>query len=235
VLALGLRESGQRVGGVSLSELTVAFVRRAIEGEGQAVRKLVDALTPVVETRVARALWRRRSAAAGRDVRQEVEDLSQSVFLAIFANGAQALRRWDPARGSSLEGFVGLLADHEISTILRSRRRNPWTEEPVAEEDIDEGAHVGAPGPEVEALSRETLRATVKRLRERLSERGLELFFLLFVEEQSTEEVCATTGLTPDAVYAWRSRISKLTRQISAELVSESEASDRSLPGRSTS
>lgn len=216
-------------------ELNVTLVARALGGERLAVRALVDALTPVVQMRVARALRRRRGAALGRDVRQELEDLTQSVFLAIFANGGQALRKWDPARGSSLEGFVGLLADHEIASILRSRRRSPWTEDPTAEEDLAEDAPAGDVGPEVETLSREALRTIVDRLRERLSERGLDLFFSLFVEERSTEEVCADTGLSPDAVYAWRSRIGKLVRQIAADLVSENEASDRRSPRRTPS
>ncbi|MDC0747936.1 RNA polymerase sigma factor [Polyangium mundeleinium] len=210
-------------------ELTVTLVGKALVGERQAVRALVDRLTPVIQMRVARALRRRRGAALGRDVRQEVEDLTQSVFLAIFANGGQALRKWDPARGSSLESFVGLLADHEIASILRSRRRSPWTEDPTTNEDLAEDAPPGDVGPELETLTREALRTIVDRLRERLSDRGLELFFLLFVEERATEEVCADTGLTPDAVYAWRSRIGKLVRQIAAEIVSENEASDRTL------
>jgi len=216
-----------------VSELSLALVRRAIDGDRQAVRQLVDALTPVIQIRVARALRRWRRAAWGRDVRQEVEDLTQSVFLALFANGGQALRRWEPERGLSLPAFVGLLADHEITSILRSRRRSPWTEDPTADEDLDEGARVDAGrGPELAALSRETLRALVDRLREKLSDRGLELFYLLFVEERSTEEVCAAAGLTPDAVYAWRSRLARLTRQIAADLLSETEGPERRPLGR---
>jgi len=217
---------------VARPELSVALVASALSGDRHAVRTLVDKLTPVVQMRVSRTLWKRRGAALGRDVRQEVEDLTQSVFLVLFANDGQALRKWDPARGASLESFVGLLADHEIASILRSRRRGPWTEDPTEDDDLAEGAPPGDLGPEIETLNREALRAIVDRLRERLSERGLELFFLLFVEERATEEVCADTGLTPDAVYAWRSRIGKLVRQIAAELVSESEASDRNPQGR---
>lgn len=207
-------------------DLSVALVQQAIGGDRQAVRRLVDALAPVIQMRVAKALRRWRRAAGGRDLRQEVEDLTQSVFLSLFANGGQALRRWDPARGLSLPGFVGMLADHEIASILRSRRRSPWTEDPTEDEELDDGARADG-GPEVATLSRETLRTLVDRLRDKLSDRGLELFYLLFVEERSTEEVCAIAGLTPDAVYAWRSRLGRLTRQIAAELMSETEGPDR--------
>jgi RNA polymerase sigma-70 factor (ECF subfamily) len=90
-------------------------------------------------------------------------------------------------------------------------------------------------GPEVETLSREALRIVVERLREKLSERGLELFYMLFVEEQSTEEVCAIAGLTADAVYAWRSRLARLARQIAVDILSESESSPRILARRPAS
>jgi RNA polymerase sigma-70 factor (ECF subfamily) len=45
-----------------------------------------------------------------------------------------------------------------------------------------------------------------ERLRETLTPLGMHLFNLLFVEERSVEEVCTTTTLSADAVYAWRSR-----------------------------
>src|SRR5687768_1618744 len=81
---------------------------------------------------VARGLARRMVKARGRDLRQEVEDLTQEVFVALFADDARALRLWDPARGASLANFVGLLAEREVASILRSGRRSPWTEDPTA-------------------------------------------------------------------------------------------------------
>ena len=59
------------------------------------------------------------------------------------------------------------------------------------------------------------------RLRERLSPQGFWLFQLLYVEERSVEETCGAAGLTADAVYAWRSRIGKLARQVRDEVVEE--------------
>ena len=61
-------------------------VRDALSGDRKALRELVDALTPVIQARVVRALLRRRGQAAGRDIRQEVEDMTQDVFSALFAH-----------------------------------------------------------------------------------------------------------------------------------------------------
>ncbi|AUX41649.1 uncharacterized protein SOCE26_030710 [Sorangium cellulosum] len=211
-----------------------ALIARAVAGEPAAVRALVDLLTPTIQQRVMRPLLRRRRAAGHRDVRQEVEDMTQSVFLALFADRGRALRQWDAGRGLSLASFVGLVAEREACSILRSRRRNPWTEQPTEDDALErvDGASVS---PEPAAISRELLAAIARRLRDRLSERGLELFYLLLVDERSTEDACAITGMTADAVYAWRSRIARLVRQIAAELAVEAEPPGRGAPPRATS
>src|SRR4051794_3412218 len=99
-----------------MSEIEVQqqLIEAALAREPAAVRALVDLLSPVIERRVAAALWRR---APGRDIRVEVEDMTQEVFLALFAAGGKPLRAWDPGRGMSLPNFVGLLAQHQVASI----------------------------------------------------------------------------------------------------------------------
>jgi RNA polymerase sigma-70 factor (ECF subfamily) len=65
-----------------------------------------------------------------------VEDLSQEVFLTLFSRDAHVLRSWQAERGSSLESFVGLVAERQVLSFLRgggaemsgnaSQARNPW-------------------------------------------------------------------------------------------------------------
>jgi len=192
----------------------------ALAGDAAAARALVRLLLPVVHARVARTVVR-RGGRAGRDVRQDVEDLAQDVFAALFADDARVLRAWDPARGSSLVGFCGLIAEREVASILRSGRRSPWTEAATELDDLEKSLqHVE--GVERLVATREQLARIVDRLREALSPRGLELFERLVVQEEPVESVCAATGMTPDAVYAWKSRIGKITKKLAAELA-ESE------------
>ncbi len=73
----------------------------------------------------------------GRDARQEVKDLTQHVLMILFAEEGRALLRWDPDGGASFANFVGLIAEREIASILRSRRRSPG-EEPTEAGDLDE-------------------------------------------------------------------------------------------------
>ncbi len=205
------------------------LARRALSGDAVATRRLVVAVLPIVQARIARVLVRRR-ARSGRDVRQEVEDLAQEVFAALFENDGRVLRAWDPARGLSLASFCGLVAEREAASILRSGRRSPWADDPTEADAIERD--LGAePDFEGRLATREQLELLVDRVREALSPLGLEMFERLVVQEEAVESVCRSTGMSADAVYAWRSRIGKLVRRIAREIaisdpkISVSEAS----------
>ncbi len=197
-----------------------ALLDGTLAGQAGATRELVRILAPVVQARVARVLVRRRGA-SGRDVRQHVEDLAQEVFEALFADGARALRAWDPARGLSLVSFCGLVAEREAASILRSGRRSPWTETATELEELERSLDHVVPA-EALVANRERLAIVVERLREALSPRGLELFQRLVVDEEPVAAVCAATGMSADAVYAWKSRILKVVRKLVTE-AAESE------------
>jgi RNA polymerase sigma-70 factor, ECF subfamily len=200
------------------TEDTAGLVRRALTGDQTALTRLIAVLTPVIQARVARTLLaRRHRLAGGRDVRQEVEDLSQEVFLALFSRDAHVLRGWQAERGLSLESFVGLVAERQVLSFLRSGRRNPWKEDPLL---TDGELEIEAPesGPEEIAAGREHLSLLLDRLREELSPLGRRLFELLFVQELSQTEVQAASGLSADAVYAWRSRLRRLAQKLLAEM-----------------
>jgi RNA polymerase sigma-70 factor (ECF subfamily) len=200
------------------SEDMAGLVGRALAGDPAAQNRLVAVLTPVIQARVARTLLARRfRLAGGRDVRQEVEDLSQEVFLALFSRDAHVLRSWQPERGLSLENFVGLVAKCEVLSFLRSSRRNPWLEDTSLAEDVLD-VETEDPGPDVIAASREHLALLFDRLYDELSPLGWRMFELLFVQDLSQAEVEAVSGLSADAVYAWRSRLRCIARKMEAEL-----------------
>jgi DNA-directed RNA polymerase specialized sigma24 family protein len=215
-------------------------VDRALSGDAAATRKLVVLVLPVVQARIARMLTRRRTR-GGRDVRQEVEDLAQEVFASLFESDGRILRAWDPARGLGLASFCGLIAEREVSSILRSGRRSPWSADPT-EADVLEKDLEPEPNFEARLATREQLELLVDRVREELSPLGLQMFERLVVQEEAVESVCAATGMKPDAVYAWKSRLGKLVRKIAREIaisdpnisVSEPAASKRN-PSEETS
>ena len=79
-------------------------------------------LTPVIQARVARTLLARRShLGSDRNVRQEVEDMTQEIFLLLFHKGGQVLRSWEAGRGLSLKNFVGLVSERRAARPSRPR------------------------------------------------------------------------------------------------------------------
>jgi len=222
---------------LSAEPITEALVARAIAREADAVRTLVRALGPVVQGRVAKALFRRRGGGAqGRDVAQEVDDLSQEIFLSLFEHDARALRAWEPSRGP-LGGLVALIADHHVHAVFRSGRRRPWSADLDVLPDPD-APEAATHGPEAKVASKEALDVLLSRLRAELSPKGFDVFVRLYVEEQSVESVAAELAMTTDALYAWRSRLSKLVKRLAAELdetpVSDPEAARRIPEGEAT-
>jgi RNA polymerase sigma factor (sigma-70 family) len=192
-------------------------VSQALAGDTAALARLIRASTPVIQARVARGLllWR-QGGNAGRDVRQEVEDLTQEVFLVLFADDGRVLRSWQPERGLTLAGFVGLVAERQVASILRSGRRSPWRDDPTLPARLDEIAD--GQGPEALVASREQMRRLLDRLTEELSPLGRQLFQLLFLDELAIDDAARQTGLSPEALYAWRSRLRRLCRRLLAEM-----------------
>jgi RNA polymerase sigma factor (sigma-70 family) len=202
------------------AEPDLALVRRALGGDSRAVRALVDQLTPVIQARVARSLYRRAASAAGRNVRQEVEDFTQEVMVSLFTEGSRALRAWDPERGLSLANFVGFLAERQIASILRTAKRSPWTEDPTLQGDLE--APMGSDDHLAAALDSQQLwEVVLDRLTERLSPLGAALFQAVWLDERTVAETAARFSMSRDAVYAWQSRLGKVLRQVATEVMSE--------------
>lgn len=199
---------------------TPELVHAALSGDRAAVRALCASLAPLVQARVAKALLRRHRAGVRRAVREEVLDLTQEVFVALFERDGRLLRAWDPERGLSLPNFVGLIAEREVSSILRSGVRSPFALDDALTEDALEPLEAPM-GVEADVASRETLEKLLDGLRARLSPLGLQMFRLLFVEERTVEEICESMRMRPDAVYAWRSRLTRLAVEIERDFAGD--------------
>jgi RNA polymerase sigma-70 factor (ECF subfamily) len=195
-----------------------ATLARALAGDPGATRALLGRFAPILQSRAIRVLVRRRRA--GADVRQEMMDMVQEVFLSLLEDDGRVLRSWKPDRGLSLDNFVGLVAERQICSILRNGKRSPWTEEPTADDRLER--HAGASTAEEEAsISRDLLESVFDRLREELSPRMLELFYAFWVDETPVPEICARMNMQQEAVWAARSRIARRARAIAEELAQD--------------
>ncbi|MET0412234.1 MAG: sigma factor [Polyangiaceae bacterium] len=194
----------------------VLLVRAAVAGERTAARVLISRLAPTVKGRVINLLLRNKTYHA--QLRHETDDLVQDVFVALFRDGGEELLRWDPARGMKLESFAGLVAQRLVISILRSRRLNPFQIAPsdAADEQASDSVSV-----DQLVQDREGLYKLAHELRSRLSVLGLQMFYRLYVWEQSVDVVCRETNLSADAVYQWRSRLRTQAREIMGEVHSD--------------
>lgn len=199
------------------AQVTRALIEGALSGDEEASRRLVRMIAPTIHVRVARAFLRRSGFAKGRDLRPLVEDAVQDVFVGLFANDGRSLRAWDPDRGLSFLSFVGFLAEREVGMAMRVARRNPFTEDPTADNTL-----VALGGDQRDATgqieSRDLLGRLAQELRARLSPKGRRYFELLYIDQRSVASVAEEMGTTPDALYAWRSRMGKLLKQLRDEL-----------------
>ncbi len=181
-------------------------LERVLAGDDAAISEFVATMTPVIQARVARCLLK----GAPRDIRRDTEDQCQNVYAHLFADNAQVLRRYDAGQGMSLRNYVGLVAERRVIDSLRSSKSNPWRENTSL--DNDALLICGAGSPEREATGQSALSALLDLLRSTLSPLAWRLFQLLYVHELSVAEVITETGLSSDAIYAWRSRLRKAAR-----------------------
>lgn len=192
----------------------------ALGGDATALSELVRALQPAVQQEIGWLLRERVGQARGRNVRQELQDLLQEVFYALFQDDAQALRAWRPEGGRSLRRFVRWFARHQALVILRPGPRNPWRLDPaepsrLADHLLDE---IDA---ERQYGSQELLEQLAERLRQTLDARRLRAFRLMFIEDLSPEDIGTQLDMTTQAVYALRHRLREHVRELVADLLGE--------------
>lgn len=194
-------------------DASLALIRRALTGETASVRALVARLSPIIERRVAATLWKRERK---RNIPQEVDDIAQEVLLSLFQSDGKTLRSWDPARGMSLDRFVGMLAQHQTISILRNGRTSPWRDEPTALEKLEK-MDAWDVTPEAVTISRQSLQVLLDRMRATLSPRGLVLFQRIVVDAEPLDAVMAAEGLSQAAAYQWKSRLLQTMRSLAED------------------
>jgi RNA polymerase sigma factor (sigma-70 family) len=211
-----------------MSNLTRELVDRALDGDLDAQGRLVAELAPQIHWSVGKMLRRWRTGpAASRDLRQEVEDMVQEVFLELFEDDGKTLRRWDPER-LPLEGFVGYVARIRTAEVLRSRR-SPWREEPQPAEDLPVPSVDRT--PEANSLSRDELRKVHLCLTVGFQPEDAHLFEIFFLRQASPEEAATATGRSLAAVYKWRSRLYGRARKCRDDVSKKSPRAQRKQGG----
>jgi RNA polymerase sigma factor (sigma-70 family) len=123
------------------------LIEAASRGDRAAVRALVERLFPVVRARV-RVMQARRPDLRALDSK----DLVQQVFVCLLDHDARQLTLWNPERGATLEGYVGMVTEREIGN-AGQRAATRERHELMTGEEAD--APVEQPSPETQAVARD--------------------------------------------------------------------------------
>lgn len=185
-------------------------VTRFIRGDRSAARSMLRRLTPVIQARVRSVIRRRGSPLTPDDVVQE-------VWLTLVQDDKRLLRRYDPARGSSLEGYVGGIADRVASDAVRRSRAG---KRDVARTVSGLPAQVqdGRQSVDRPVLERDMLRRLFEHLEGTLPRKGRLVLRCIFGDGLSTQEAADALGVSQQVVHNWKFRIRKDARAFLADV-----------------
>jgi RNA polymerase sigma factor (sigma-70 family) len=186
-----------------MTDASTALVRRAADGDPEAKRALVSRLLPVVRARVRR-LQAKRGDLRGLDL----HDVVQHVWVVLLTDNAHQLRQWDPARGATLEGYVGMVTEREVGNNgqrWRARARH----ESVADEVMPEGEQ---PSTEAASVAKDLMQQLQAFLQRELSPKGMLVFRCLYTDGLEPDEAAEVLGVNRQVIYNWQHKIRGLAR-----------------------
>jgi RNA polymerase sigma-70 factor (ECF subfamily) len=162
---------------------------------------------PVVHARVRRALARRGLPF------DDHPDLAQEVWLSLLDDDGRVLRNYDPARGATLEGYVGMVSEREIGNRLQKLRAKKRGAAINAEGvDVDDQPSRNA-GPESVVATAELAQRLGEHLESVLPPRGQLIFRYAFTDGLPPERIAQILSIEVQVVYNWQHRIRKTVRE----------------------
>ena len=162
-----------------------------------------------LETRYRRVMQRCIAKVLGRGHAAEVDEVYAEVLAGLIRDDMRKLRLWDPARGTRLGSWLGLLSKNAARDHVRSHAARRAT-------DADDLHHLPSPdhGPLEELLASEW-RARVSDAVAACSERDREFLTLYFGRRLTVEELAAEMSISVKTVYTKKH---KLLARLAAQL-----------------
>lgn len=183
---------------------TYELIVLTLKGDKAAARALVVILTRIFQQEAKYAVYRVRGT------NEDVKELVNDIFGDLFAEDARALRRFDPEKGATPEGYFRRFARLRCMGFARDER-DRLLERLMEPGDLSE-LHVGSdPEPgQVESLD---AKAKLKQLAEVLTPADFELFTRRYLKGQETEVISNEMKLSRDVFFQRIHRLIARLRQ----------------------
>lgn len=182
----------------------VALIEAALGRDRAAALALTERIGPFIRARVLRATRGRPLAG------HAPEDVMQEVWCRLLADDGRRLRRYDPARGKTLGGFVNMIAAQVMSNLIEeagAHKRRP--EGGFTDLDHAPESTSAAPRPDQLTGDRAALRSMWQHLEATLPPAGRLVLQMLYVDQLAADEIARRLGCSPNTVYSWRFKIKK--------------------------
>ena len=95
---------------------TYELILLTLKGDQNAARALVKILTPIFQKEAQYAIWRVRGTL------EDVKELINDIFADLFSDRAARLRRFDPEKGATPEGYFRRFARLRCMGFARDER-----------------------------------------------------------------------------------------------------------------
>ncbi len=197
---------------------TYELIVLTLKGDQSAARALVKILTPIFHKEAQYAIWRVRGTL------EDVKELINDIFADLFAEGAARLRRYDPEKGASPEGYFRRFARLRCMGFARDER-DRLLERLTAPADLSE-QHAG-PSPESQQIHDIDTESKLKRIAEVLAPADFELLTRR-LQSQETEEICGALGISRDVYFQ---RVHRMIARLQQHGLAEKEYRGRKTTG----
>jgi RNA polymerase sigma-70 factor (ECF subfamily) len=214
--------SSQAEGAIPLPEAkdpTMELLRACIRGDVAARRRLVEEYSGIVSYGVT-VIFQQFGRPSRRE---EIEDLCQDVFLALFDQDARKLRQYQGRNGCSLASWIRVVANRLTIDRLRREGRTVSLDDPnnVETSRVREAHPDAKPGPEPQVEEAQRA-AKVREMIGQLPTKDQLFVQLFYFQGLPIEEVAQTIGITTNAAYVRKMRLhEKLRRLASARFGAE--------------
>jgi len=178
-------------------EEELQLIAGLLSDEADAWRQFTDCYSRVVRRCISRVLNR----FGGITTEEDAREVYSTFCLQLVSRDKLKLRSFDPSRGTRLSTWLGMLSTHAAYDFLRSRRRDPKTEE-----CDQEPPSIDVPSPFDICAVRERARQVTDLLGS-FSDKDRQFVVLYFQEGLEPEQVAERMGISVKTVYSKKHKI----------------------------